>query len=224
MEPSEFEQRDADLTPLIVAAAKKLKRVLADEQNDVLDGLRRRDAVLELEAIIPSASEHTGRYLDAIRDDLLLAANAGAQIATPGRTGKLSKTSSRDAVAHAGTKLDEWLIGPLRERLARCVSDGHGDNTVITKKVRSAYREWKTQHIDEQLDDVMRTAHGCGVLEASEPGTGLRWATDPRHGSCPDCDDNALEPVVAAGDPFPTGHTFAPAHPGCRCMLLPAAP
>jgi hypothetical protein len=37
-----FARRDAELTPLIVTAARKLKRVLADEQNDVLLALRRK--------------------------------------------------------------------------------------------------------------------------------------------------------------------------------------
>ncbi len=35
--PTPFERRDADLTPIIVSSARKLKRVLADEQNEVLD-------------------------------------------------------------------------------------------------------------------------------------------------------------------------------------------
>jgi hypothetical protein len=26
---------------------------------------------------------------------------------------------------------------------------------------------------------------------------------------------------VVAGDAFPTGHTHAPAHAGCRCALVP---
>ena len=59
--------------------------------------------------------------------------------------------------------LGEWLVVPLRERLERCVLDGDGDNAGIGKRVRAIYREWKTQHIDEQLDDVIRTAHGRGV-------------------------------------------------------------
>lgn len=219
-----FEQRDADLTPLIVASAKKLKRVLADEQNEVLDGLRRSDPVIGLDAILPWASEHAGRYRDALADDLLLAANAGAQIAAPAKATKLKKSQASDAVEHAGKMVDDWLVGPLRDRLERCVSDGDGDNSVITKKVRAVYREWKTQHIAEMLDDVVRSAHGRGVLAAIEPGSPMLWTTDPRHAACPDCDDNALEGAVAAGSPYPTGHTFAPAHPGCRCMLLPVAP
>jgi DivIVA domain-containing protein len=224
VEASPFEQRDADLTPLIVASAKKLKRVLADEQNEVLDGLRRNDAVADLDAIVPPVREHAARYRTALVDDLLCAANAGAQIAAPESTKKLKKADANEAIDHAGTMLDERLVGPLRDRLERCISEGDGDNAAITQKVRAVYREWKTQHIDETLDDVMRAAHGRGVFAATEPGTPTLWTTDQRFTACPDCDDNALEGAVAAGDPFPTGHTFAPAHPGCRCMLLPAAP
>jgi hypothetical protein len=39
---------------------------------------------------------------------------------------------------------------------------------------------------------------------------------------CPDAEDNALAGVVPAGEPFPTGVCQPPAHPGCRCMVLPA--
>ena len=112
-------------------------------------------------------------------------------------------------------------MAPLRERLERCVADGDGDNADIGKRVRAVYREWKTQHIDEQLDDVVRTAHGRGGLAAVEAGTPMVWVCDPSHQSCSDCDDNTLAGAVAAGDPFPTGHASAPAHVGCRCLLLP---
>ena len=224
IEASAFEQRDADLTPLIVASARKLKRVLADEQNDVLDRLRRNDAVTSLDQILPSADEHGRRHASAISDDMLMAANAGAQIASPSRTARLTKADGRASVDQASAMVREWLVGPLRDRLERAIREGAADSTAITKMVRAVYREWKTQHIDEQLDDILRAAHGHGVLAATPPGTPVRWTPDPRHGSCPDCDDNALEGPVAAGQPFPTGDTFAPAHPGCRCMLLPTVP
>ena len=88
--------------------------------------------------------------------------------------------------------------------------------------IRDRYREWKTQHIDEQLDDVIRTAHGRGVFAAIEPGTTVEWVADPSHAVCADCDDNTLGGAVEVGTAFPTGHEFPPAHLGCRCLLLPA--
>ncbi len=216
--PTPFERRDEDLTPLIVASAKKLKRVLADEQNGVLDALRRHHPVRDLGDLLPPPEEHAARYGDAIGDDLLLAVAAGA--ASTGRKSKLSKAASGEAKRVAVDGLDRWLVAPLRERLQRCVSEGEGDNDVITKKVRAAYREWKTKRIDEQLDDVLLSAHGRGALAGFKAGTPVLWGIDDRHGACADCDDNALAGAVASGDEFPTGDVCAPAHPGCRCMLL----
>jgi hypothetical protein len=221
-EDTPFDQRDADLTPLIVASAKKLKRVLADEQNEVLDRLRRSEPVRSLSDLLPAPAEHLARYRSVIVDDLLAAANAGASLVTPGRVARIDKSDAGAAVAAGEAVLDEWLILPLRERLERCVNDGDGDNAGITKRVRAVYREWKTQHIDEQLDDVIRASHGNGAFAALEPGTLVDWVSDRSHDVCADCDDNTLGGAVGAGTPFPTGHRFPPAHLGCRCLLLPA--
>jgi hypothetical protein len=117
--------------------------------------------------------------------------------------------------------LRDDLVGPLRDRLARCVADGGGDNEEVTRAVRAVYREWKTQQIDEHLDDVLRLAHGVGAFHAIAPGTPVCWMVDPHGPACPDAEDNALAGAVAAGEPFPTGHRLAPAHAGCRCLLAP---
>ena len=218
-EPTPFEQRDADLTPIIVTAARKLKRVLADEQNEVLETLRRKEPVRGVAALVPETDAHVARYMDAIDGELADAANAAA--AMVGHTRKLRKADADAAVDAAADVLAEWLVAPLRERLDRCVGDGDGDNVDIGKRVRAVYREWKTQHIDEQLDDVVRTAHGRGLLAAVAAGTPMVWVCDASHQSCSDCDDNTLAGVVPAGEPFPTGHIVAPAHIGCRCLLLP---
>jgi DivIVA domain-containing protein len=221
-EATPFDERDAELTPLIVASAKKLKRVLADEQNEVLDALRRREPVRTLADLLPPPAEHLGRYRVAIVDDLLAAANAGASLVTPGSVAKLKKADANRATAAGDAVLDEWLIVPLRERLERCVLDGGGDNAGITQRVRAVYREWKTQHIDEQLDDVIRAAHGSGAYAALGAGVPVQWTADPSHAVCADCDDNTLAGALSAGDAFPTGHVSPPAHLCCRCLLLPA--
>jgi len=221
-EATPFDQRDADLTPLIVASAKKLKRVLADEQNEVLDALRRREPVRQLSDLLPTPADHLARFRVAIVDDLLAAANAGASLVTPGRVARVSKADATKAAQAGDAVLDEWLIVPLRERLDRCVADGDGDNPGIAKRVRAVYRECKTQHIDEQLDDVIRAAHGSGLFSVIESGTAVDWVSDPSHAACADCNDNTLGGAVAAGVAFPTGHLFPPAHLGCRCLLLPA--
>jgi len=223
VEATPFGQRDTDLTPLIVASARKLKRVLADEQNEVLDALRRNDPVRDLDALLPWTTHHAERYSVVLGDELHAAANAGAALtAENGRAPKLGKAAARQAVQQANETLARALVAPLRDRLERCIAEGDGDNPAITKKVRAVYRECKTQHIDEQLDDVFRAAHGRGVLASVELGTPLDWTPDPGHDVCPDCDDNRLAGAVPAGQTFPTGHVCTPAHPGCRCLLVPA--
>jgi hypothetical protein len=69
------------------------------------------------------------------------------------------------------------------------------------------------------LGDVLAAAYARGAYEASPSGARLRWVAE-RAGQCPDCDDDALEHAMK-GQPFPTGQTHPPAHPGCRCVAVP---
>ena len=213
-----FAQRDEALVPLIVTAARKLKRVLADEQNGVLDVLRGKQPVTALDAILPGADEHAAAYANAIDEELTAAARAGAEVAG----GSLGR-AALNALEPARRGLQVELIGALRDRLTRTIASGAGDNADITRGVRHVYREWKTQHIDAQLDDVFRAVFASGAAAAVSTGTPVEWLREPGHLGCADCEDNTLAGAVPAGDPFPTGHIAPPAHPGCRCLVLPAS-
>jgi hypothetical protein len=218
-----FTRRDEALVPLIVTAARKLKRVLADEQNGVLDTLRRKETVTALDAIVAPLDSHVSAYVDAIADELGAAAAAGAAEFGVKDTKALRRTLDKaGALDSTRALIRSDLVNPLRARLERSVAEGAGDNDDTTRRVRAVYREWKTQHIDDQLDDVFRYAFGGGMSVSVEPGRPLAWTLDPNHAACADCEDNSLAGPVAAGESFPTGHTAAPAHPGCRCLTLPA--
>lgn len=219
IEDTPFARRDAVLVPLIVAAARKLKRVLADEQNDVLDTLRRKEPVRDVDTLLGDLSTQAARYSDAITAELIGAAEAGA--ASTGAPAQIDLGPDGPLAAVRQQIADE-LIAPLRERLERGVVDGDGANEIISKRVRSVYREWKTQHIDEQLDDVFRLAYCRGAFAALDPGTPVTWEVDPDGPPSPDCEDNNLAGVVAVGQPFPSGHLTPPMHPGCRCLLVRA--
>jgi DivIVA domain-containing protein len=214
-----FQQRDAVLVPLIVASARKLKRVLADEQNEVLDALRRKEPVRSVDELLPPSAEQAERYAGAIGAELVLAAEAGAESVKGtldldlGAAGTLAP--ARESVVSA-------LVAPLGERLQRCIDEGDGDNDAVTRRARAVYREWKTQRIDEQLDDVFRVAYGRGACDALEPGTPVTWIVDPDGPACPDAEDNSLAGTISLGEGFPTGHTCGPAHAGCRCLVVVA--
>jgi DivIVA domain-containing protein len=215
-----FGRRDAELTPLIVAGARKLKRVLADEQNDVLHVLRRTQPVTALDALLPSESEHLLRYAAAVEGELRLAALAGAASVDDGDKGDhLHEINRARALQPAIDGLAATVVVPLRERLERLVIDADGDNGELADGAarvsrvedaahRRAPRRRRSHRVRSWRPGRGRTRHP-GVL-------GGRPATGP---ACPDAEDNALGGVVGAGAPFPTDHTCAPAHEGCRCML-----
>ena len=218
-----FARRDAELIPLIVSAARKLKRVLADEQNDVLFALRRKERITDVTAVLPSPADHSARYAQAIRDELMQAALAGAASLDNGATVEHQRAiDAHDALRPALAQVAGTLVEPLRERLSRAVSGG-AQNSELADPVRAVYREWKTQRIDEHLDDVLRTAFGRGAFVVLAPGAPVCWTIDPDGPPCPDAEDNTLGGVIRAGDPFPTDHVCAPAHEGCRCMLQRAS-
>jgi cell division septum initiation protein DivIVA len=217
---SAFGRRDAELTPIIVTAARKLKRVLADEQNEVLHVLRSAKSAVGLDELLPAAEAHVRHYAEAIDDELRAAAVAGAASMGSGtRKDHLKAVKQSGTLQPAVQSLGSSIVQPLRDRLERAVSDASGDNQELAGIVRAIYREWKTQRIDEHLDDVARMAFGRGALVVLAPGTPVCWVVDPNGPACPDAEDNSLAGEVAAGDPFPTDHVCAPAHEGCRCML-----
>ena len=218
--PAPFAERDEALTPLIVSSGRKLKRVLADEQNDVLDRLRAKQAVRSIDDLLAGIDDQVSRYFGVITADLSAAATAGAE--SLGGLGDVSTGSAADALAAARATLTDDLVQPLRDRLAVGIEAVDGDNAELTKRARAIYREWKTKHIDDELDNVLRHAFGRGALTAVATGTPIRWVFDPTVGACSDCEDNALQGAIAAGTAFPTGHVCAPAHAGCRCLIVRA--
>ena len=215
-----FGQRDASLTPIIVACARKLKRVLADEQNEILHTLRRNEPVRTIDTMLPWQTEQAQRYAAAVQPDLEKAALVGAASIGSGTVKEHKADINRAGATKAAVEaLTTTIVVPLRERLERAVTEAGGDNADLATMVRGIYREWKTQRIDEHLDNVARAAFGRGALAAVMPGTKVCWMVDPNGPACPDAEDNALAGEVPAGQPFPTGHDGAPAHEGCRCML-----
>ncbi|MGH2686090.1 MAG: hypothetical protein ACRDJP_11550, partial [Actinomycetota bacterium] len=178
----------------------------ADEQNEVLDLLRRtpRGRVGEL---LPPASDHVARYRDAAADTFQDAWRAGAG-------------STQTAPADLLTELAGELVGPLRTRVER-VAAGPAEGDELADALRGCYREWRSRLSEGTVHHVVVAAYSAGVYDAAPAGTKLCWVVDNGGVPCPDADDNALAGAVPKGEPFPTGHLRPPAHPGCRCLAIP---
>ena len=180
-----------------------------------------------VDALVPALDGHAAAYLDAIADELLAAAVAGAAEFGAKDTKTLRRTLDRAGVArhHRGHSLRTDLVGPLRDRGSSEPSPTvTATTTTTTKRVRAVYREWKTQHIDDQLDDVFRFAFGGGLAVTAEPGrTDAVWTIDPGEAACADCEDNSLAgrcPAPASRSPPGTRRRrHTPAAAASRCPL-----
>jgi DivIVA domain-containing protein len=206
-------QRDETVESLERGLARRLKRVLADEQNEVLDLIRRRQSPT-LAELLGEPDAHADRYADAAVDDLQAAALWGAA-AVGGQPGE-----SSDALAD---ELGQAMIEPLRERVSRSLDETEGDLDELTERLRALYREWKGQRVTDTVGHYVAAAYARGIFDAVPDDALVRWVVDRSAPVCPDADDNALAGPLPKGEAFPTGHGCPPAHPGCRCIIVPVS-
>jgi cell division initiation protein len=207
-----FEVRDGALEPIERALVKALKRSLADEQNEVLDTLRRAKKTPSLDDLMPAAEQHAERYR-ALAD-------------THVRAGLEAGAASRGGAAPAGDELvaafGSEIAGDVRGRVGRALDSTGSDDEALVAAISAAYREWKTARTEPFVRHHLAAAYAAGAFAAAGDGP-MRWVVDPAEGACPDCDDNALAGPTAKGELYPTGQAHPPAHDGCRCLLLPPA-
>ena len=215
-------RRDELIDPIVTMLSRRLKRTLQDSQNELLDSLRSNGSRWSLD-LLPEEIEHVDSFSTAAIPALEQSAAAGVSFAglrgAPG-----PKSDELLGIAH---ELALAVVGPLRRRLA----DGDGldgaDESVVAEHVGSAFREWKGERIERLAGDHVVAAFSAGTIAAAASGspTSLEWVavSDSGDAPCPDCEDNGLTGSLAPGEEFPTGHVHPPAHPGCRCLLVPSA-
>jgi DivIVA domain-containing protein len=209
-----LDRRDATTDELERQLARRLKRVLSDEQNEALDLLRRNRGRPDADQVLPTEADHLARYRDAALEDLRAAEREGA--------GFFGDAPTRKAdVSDVATEFATEMVRQIRGRLERAFEDG-GDENEVGERIRACYREWKTQRIADTAKHFVVLAFSRGLAEAAPAGAGFRWVLDDGPSPCPDCDDNTLAGAVVKGEEFPTGDLHPPAHPGCRCLTVPA--
>jgi DivIVA domain-containing protein len=196
--------RDAAIAEIERNLVRSVKRALADEQNEVLDALRRLKGRPTVEVIMPDAAVHEARYEAVLASAALASAGAGG-------------TGDGAAVA---LERGRGVAVDLRGRIQRALDDAGGDVETLIDAISATYREWKSSRTEALARDVVTAAYAHGAYDAT--GGELRWVVDPAEGGCPDCDDNALAGATPKGTAFPTGQLHPPAHAGCRCIVVAA--
>jgi DivIVA domain-containing protein len=208
--------RDAALADVSEDLVRRGKRALQDEQNDLLDGLRRQRGKIEVGKVLPAVDDQVARWAHVLQpavDTAYSAGSATVEGASP------AGTAPRALL----TELSTAVVSPLRERLAASLEQIDGrtpadTEIAVAQSLGARYREWRGEPLENALGDAMAVAWSRGVFDTAPDGARLRWVPAVV-GKCPDCDDNALEPTVKGSD-FPTGQPHPPAHPGCRCLLV----
>lgn len=210
----ELERRDAAIEAIERALARKVKRVLADEQSEVLDAVRRSRGLPAFESVFATLHDHRRRYATTAQDDLTAAAAAGTAFAGGAVT---VPTDVGDVADGFGRELSALI----RPRVERCWEDLGGDEDELNDRIRAIYREWKTTRVAETARHFLLLAFGRAMYDVVPAGTCLQWVVDRTGPACPDAEDNSLAGAVERGEAFPTGDRHPPAHPGCRCLVVP---
>jgi hypothetical protein len=204
--------RSKEIDPLLPALLKRAKRRSQDDQNALLDSVRRHKGRPSAQQVLGDGDTERDAWVGVLRDAFDRAYGAGLAAA-----GAQSAPASDQL---AGEAVDA-IVAPLRERLTVAIDSGEeGDTGGLVERIGARYREWKNQSLERALSEALAAVWTRGVYDAV-PDEAVLWWIPFEEGRCSDCDDNALEPTVK-GKQFPTGQAFPPAHPGCKCLLAPA--
>jgi DivIVA domain-containing protein len=206
-------RRDDAVADLASALVRRVKRAAQDEQNEILDAIRRhRRGRPDPAEVLEPADGHLARWVGIVAEVAGEALAAGAALVGGEPTAPLSE----DRLA----ELAGGLAGPLRDRVVATLAEADDDTSEVLERIAARYREWKGRELETGVRELLLEAYAQGAYDAAPEGSVLVWLT-PADGCSADCHDNALEPT-ARGSAFPTGHTHPPAYRGCRCLAVPA--
>ncbi len=188
------------------AAARAMKKVLVEEQGSLLDGIRRSGAAAMTS--FDEAASHNASY-----DEAAIPALREQCVSLGGPT-ELDLTP-------ALANIHVIALEPVRRRLADIAEQFDGEDE-LSDAVRALYREARSRHLNDAASAASVAVDGLVKIDNAHQDKAnrtVRWVVNA-DGSCgADCADNALAGEVVAGDKFPTGDRFPPAHPMCTCQL-----
>ena len=153
-----------------VDLSRAAKRALQDEQNELLDTLRRQRRGVSLEKVLPPLVDQVAAWSEVLSPTLdRVYVEARAQT-----------TGERPAAASAPRRLvatmAEMLVTPMRDRISAAVTEAPDpDPDAIAQRIGARYREWRGQELETALGDVLAAAYARGVYDAAPDGARLHW-------------------------------------------------
>jgi hypothetical protein len=221
-----FDRRDELLLPVEKGLARTLKRLASDEQNEILDRLRRvKRGRPDAAEILPDTDD--APFVEALVGEFAKAVTTGVEFwsevaGTPATPPDVADPQVREVLA---ARVSEFLA-LHRAHLERAFAEADEadlDTAELSDRVRATYRDWRSGSLADLAGDLATAGFTLGERRAAGPGTPWRWVVDHGGLPCADGEDNALAGEVPCEEPFPTGDVTPPAHPGCRCILAPAS-
>ncbi|MEZ5383731.1 MAG: hypothetical protein R2754_18275 [Microthrixaceae bacterium] len=213
-----LDRRDDAIGPIERGVSRRVKRLVDDEQNELLDTLRRTRRNVTVAALLPEADDQVATLMELLGSELTDAVAAGAA-SVAARSGT-PVALGRDNLERLAASLDDAvrarLVLPWREEVAALVAE-ESDRAALGERLRAAYRERKTVALPELASGVVVVAYNAGVAAAGPPGPGLDWVLD--HGGEP---AEPHLPRIRGGNPTSLLEALsAPDVPvGCRCLLV----
>ena len=144
---------------------------------------------------------------------------ARAAVSALGVTGTASAGVSIPVAATIGAAIATSRIAALARRLA----GDHGTDSpdVTAGRLRDVLGDEGRAYVDTITTTTAAISEVTIATYADDGVTRVLWVIDPEN-PCPTCLENQAEGPQPIGSTWPSGDTEPPAHPRCRCGLLPA--
>jgi hypothetical protein len=206
-------------------AGRSLKRLLSEDQNDLLDRIRRHRGRGSFEADIFPAVAQVERFVEGLRGALEPAFLAGRRVGG----GLVAGDPPAGVPDVVGPLVSKQVVTPLRRDLGRMIEPrlAAGDTaTTVSERAGDVYRVWKGVRTELLGEGLVYAAFHQGLLDAwrESNAPGKRWVVSPDEADCPrnTCRSNAAAGAVGLDASFPSGHLAPPAHGGCTCTVAAA--
>lgn len=155
---------EVDLAKEEANFARKLKRVLSDEQNDHFEFLRRRGAAKKMAEMLADLSEDVARYRSMLEAELMEAAVKGAATKSDDAEAALRKRlKASKALDPVFGQVTKTIIEPIRRSITKCINDCDGDAEKAISALRGVYRQWRNDNVDAIAHDLCQMAYGRGA-------------------------------------------------------------
>ena len=195
--------------------ARKLKRVIDDELNEVLDEMRRSRRNTTAADLFPDSVESVARVLDSVRGELAEAAAQGSVLLA--EHGVTPQPIDTHRVADAmGPVVLARVVQSWVDELMVWLDGADFHDAAVVDRVRTAYRIRKLDEAHDLADTLVAAALNAGVVAASSRSVVLEWVSD--HG---DADPIFHLEGPRSGAVSQVIGDLAAADVRCRCLAVP---